>query len=338
MGHATRAVPVVTHLRKRYEVHLFCGGPAVAFLRSKFPNVHRVHRIKPVFIGDRVSLPLVYGRAFATLPMTFASIAKIAALLARRRPIATITDFEAHGTYATLLMRRFFGTRLVEFDNFSAMRFCEPPFELSSDKRRELEAWRGAVRWVVPVADRVLVQSPRDCTPAHPAGRRVPPPVRDEFIRYDGPRGVDGPIVVSLGSRKAPSLPAVLREAGMAAVVYGWGEERREGRVHYRRFHEREYIADLARAPFAVVSANSSALDAIALRKPVLVNPLPGQFEQWFSSRSLEALGVGRHVDTLTPACLAAFANDAPSFRATVEASSFFDNEAVFAALDWAIG
>jgi UDP:flavonoid glycosyltransferase YjiC (YdhE family) len=82
------------------------------------------------------------------------------------------------------------------------------------------------------------------------------------------------------------------------------------------------------------VSGNSSALDALALKKPFLMHPAPGQFEQWYRARSYEALGVARFVRDLTVESLHDFARDCEGYRKRAAEVSVFDNDAVFAELE----
>jgi hypothetical protein len=335
MGHATRAVPILEWLSTRYEVHIFCGGPAYRWLAKKFPNVHWIRRFVSVSVGARSSLPLMLAWAALTLPVTIASILKVAGFVVARRPLVLITDFEGQAVYAALLLRPWLKTRIVECDDWSTLRFAEPPFALTEAERAALARWQRLVRSIVCFADAHLVQGVLRSSLSHPRARYVPPPIRDAFGKYAGALASDGPIVVSLGAaRKLPSLPDVLAKTGLSFVVFGWHEESTEGAVSYRTFSEDEYVAALARAPFAVVSGNSSALDALALKKPFIMHPAPGQFEQRYRARSYEALGVAKFVEDLTVESLVDFARDCERYRERAAEVSVFDNGAVFAELE----
>lgn len=335
MGHATRAVPIIEWLSQRYEVHVFCGGQAYRWLGKKFPNVHWIRRFVSVSVGARSSLPLMLAWATLTFPLTLASILRIAGFIAGRRPLVLITDFEGQATYAALMLRPLLKTRIVECDDWSTLRFAEPPCTLTDTEAATLARWQRLVRSMVVFADAHLVQGALRTSLSHPRARYIPPPIRDEFGKYAGELRTDGPIVVSLGAaRKFPGLPAILAETGLPVVVFGWHEEKTEGAVSYRTFREDEYVAALARAPFAVVSGNSSALDALALKKPFIMHPAPGQFEQWYRARSYETLGVAKFVEDLTADSLRDFARDCERYRKRAEEVSVFDNDAVFAELE----
>lgn len=338
MAHATRAVPMLERLEKSFEVHVFCGGPAYRWLRTKFRHVHWIRRFKAVYLGDHVSIPLVFANAIVTLPLSFLSMAKIGWYVLRTRPSALISDFEALGAYTALFLRPFVKTRIVAFDNFCAARVAEAPFTPDAWEAKQLARWRWTLRAVVPFADTFLVQSVVTPPLTNERARYVPPPIRDVFLRYEGERRTDGPIVVCLGgTRGFDWLPDVLRESGLAFHVYGFSDAKEEGRVSYRLFEDAAYMDSLANAPFSIVRGISSAFDALALGKPVLVAPADGQFEHWYNGRLFESLGVGRLVPSLTAEAIQQFSRDLDGYRRRVEDVTLFDNEKVFGELERAV-
>jgi uncharacterized protein (TIGR00661 family) len=338
MAHATRAVPMLERLGESFEVHVFCGGPAYKWLRAKFPHVHWIRRFKAVYIGDRVSIPLVMAKAVLTLPLSILSVARIGWHIVRHRPSALISDFEAIGVYTALLLRPLVKTKIVAFDNFCAARVAEPPFTPNAHEAKLLARWKRTLRAAVPFADTFLVQSVVSPPLTNPRARFVPPPIRDVFLRYDGELRTDGPIVVCLGgTRGFEWLPEVLRASGLAFHVYGAWEPKDDGLVSYRRFEDAAYLQSLANAPFSIVRGISSAFDALVLKKPIILAPARGQFEHWYNGRMFESLGVGRLVENLTAPAIQEFVRDIASYRDRVADVKFFDNEKVFEELARAV-
>lgn len=336
MGHAVRAEPVIAHLQRRYRVHVFCGGPAHAHLAARFDEVHRIHRPRYFFRGDRVQVGKIYRHVAATAPLFAASTAQLAAHMLRRRPAALISDFEPLSVYAALAVRPRLRVPIVAMSNQALFQHAAPAAAAPGDAWR-LAMLRAQVHSMVPHADRHLVVHF-----ARPAGltrtaRWAPPPVRDAVAARAGEvRRAAGPAVVYLGHRSAGALHDCLRQAGLDVVVYGAAEEEVRDGISYRTFEEASYLDDLARAPFVLNTAgHSSIVDALALGVPVLAYPAAGHFEQELNARALESLGCGGHLRGPDPRVIRAFAHRAQ--RMAPARLGLPDNPAFFRALDQAL-
>lgn len=69
-----------------------------------------------------------------------------------------------------------------------------------------------------------------------------------------------------------------------------------------------DFPRDLARCGGVIANAGFSlASEAVALGRRLLVKPLAGQFEQETNARTLEILGMGRHLATLDPQAVSAW-------------------------------
>lgn len=336
MGHAVRAEPVIAHLARRYRVHVFCGGPAHDHLASRFGEVHRIHRPRYFFRGDRVQVGRIYGHVAATAPLFAASAGQIAAHLLRHRPAALVSDFEPLSVYAALAVRPRLRVPVVAMSNQALFRHAPPPAAAPGDAWR-LAILRAQVQSMVPHADRHLVIHFARPAELRGAARWAPPPVRDAVVARAGEaRRADGPAVVYLGHRSPDALHDCLRAAGLDLVVYGAAREHTRDGIPYRTFEEASYLDDLARAPFVLNTAgHSSIVDALALGVPVLAYPAAGHHEQELNARALEELGCGGHLRRPDPAAIRAFAHRAA--RMAPARLGLPDNDAFFGALDGAL-
>ncbi len=156
MGHAVRAEPIIAHLRRRYRVHVFCGGPARAHLAGRFEEVHRIHRPRYFFRGDRVRVGRIYGHVAATAPLFAASTAQLAAHMLRHRPAALISDFEPLSVYAALAVRARLRVPIIAMSNQALFQHAAPAAGARGDAWR-LAVLRAQVHSMVPHADRHLV-------------------------------------------------------------------------------------------------------------------------------------------------------------------------------------
>jgi uncharacterized protein (TIGR00661 family) len=337
MGHITRAVPMLERLNKNYEVHVFCSGQANAWIKRQFPNIHQNHAIKAATAGGKISLPLVVARALVEFPKSLFYLFRIALFILINRPVALITDFEAHAVYAALLVKPFYRVPIISCDHWTTIRLSERPFELNEQDLKDLARWQKTIKIVSGYADRYLVHGTMKTKLSDPRARYVPTPVRDSFLKASKSTSEAGAIVVSMGHLAPPDLTAVLEGSKNQFVIYGSKAPRREKNIEYKAFNEEEFIGSLQRAPFVIVSANSSAIDALAVGKPLLYCPTKGQFEQKFCGKMFEYLGVAKLVEELTSQSIDQFSSQTAVYREAALKLDIFDNEALFQELEKAI-
>jgi uncharacterized protein (TIGR00661 family) len=337
MGHVTRAVPVISRLSGSYEIHIFCSGQANSWIGKQFPHVHQNHAIKGASAGGKIRLPLVVARAMVELPKSIFFILRIAVFILVHRPVALITDFEAHSVYAALLVRKLFHVPIISCDHWTALRISARPFALTAADDRELQRWQKTIKIISGFADRFLVHGTLKTELNEKRAKYVPTPVRDAFLEARNRVSNEGPVVVSMGHLAPANLTDTLERSRLEFVIYGSKHPRKEKNVEYKRFDEAEFIRSLQSAPFVIVSANSSAIDALAVGKPLLYCPTQGQFEQKFCGKMFEHLGVARLIEELTPESIEGFSAEAKTYRENVAKLDIFDNDSLAREIDTAI-
>lgn len=329
MGHVTRAVPILQRLSQDYEVHIFCSGQANGWIAQQFPHVHQNHAIKAATAGGKISLPLVVARAFVELPKSFFYIFRIALFILLNRPKALITDFEAHSVYASLLVRKLFRVPIISCDHWTTLRLSERPFELNEQDIQDLTRWQKSIKMVSPFADRYLIHGTMKTKLSEAKARYVPTPVRDSFLQANKGLTDKGPVVVSLGHLAPPDLTEILESSRHEFVIFGSKNPRKTKNVLYKAFNEAEFIQALQNTPFVIVAANSSAIDALAVGKPLLYCPSPGQFEQKYCGKMFEYLGVAKLINQLSAQEIDSFDSQLETYKKNIAKLDIFDNEAL---------
>ena len=337
MGHVTRAVPLLTRLSKKYDVHIFCSGQANKWIAKQFPYVHQNHAIKAATAGGKISLPMVIGRAVIELPKSFFYIFRIAAFILINRPKAIISDFEAHSIYGALLVRKLYRVPIISCDHWTTLRLSSRPFELTEQDELDLLRWQKSIKMVSPFADRYLVHGTMQTKLSAENARYVPTPVRDAFIEAGKNISSDGPVVVSMGHLAPASLSSVLEGSKMEFVIYGSNNPRKVKNVEYKAFNEPEFIKALQRSPFVIVSANSSAIDALAVKKPLLYCPTAGQFEQKYCGKMFEYLGVAKLVEDLSSSVIDNFKTNLKTYEENIQKINIFNNDYLYEEIENAI-
>jgi UDP:flavonoid glycosyltransferase YjiC (YdhE family) len=174
---------------------------------------------------------------------------------------------------------------------------------------------------------------------AHKA-RFVPCAIRPEVLARKHRTRTDGPVLVYQTSSSNKDLPGTLQEAakrtGLTYVVYGMGRVGVEGAVEYRAFSESGFLDDLAAAPFIIVNGgHSTMVEAMCLGKPVLSEPIQGQYEQQANATALEIMGVGKGVRKMSADAIVDFAVRVPAMREKIgQYAHVADNEGLVRAVE----
>jgi uncharacterized protein (TIGR00661 family) len=172
----------------------------------------------------------------------------------------------------------------------------------------------------------------------------VPTGVRSLVTSYRGRTSSDGPVLVYQTSASNQDLFHTLcestRRSDLSFLVYGAGRASVElaGRIVYRAFSERSFVADLARAPFVITNGgHTTIVEALALGKPVLAEPIGEHYEQAINAYGLQALGVGQGTAKLSPQDILEFARRAPELGRRARALELGDSAALVSAIEHAL-
>ncbi len=330
MGHATRNIPLLKRLEKDYEVHIFCSGQANKWLSGQFNHVHQNHAIKSASVGGKINIGLVILRALVEMPKSFFYIFRISFFILRHRPEAIISDFEAHSVYAATLLKPFISTPIISCDHWTTLRLSERPFDLTNEELRELKKWQKTIKIVSPSANHYLVHKTMQTKLSDERAKYVPTPVRDSFLEAGKDTTQNGAVVVSMGHLTPASLSSVLQQSHMDFIIYGSKNPRIDKNVEYRTFDEDQFIQSLQSSPFVIVSANSSAIDALAFKKPLLYIPTAGQFEQYYCGKMFEYIGVAKLISELTASSINDFSNNLAPYQDKAKELDIFDNDLLY--------
>ena len=347
MGHATRCAPVIVALRERgYRVEVFCGGRVAEYLRKRTGPVTEHFFIKLIYENNQLSMWKSFTDAFSRVVPMLGEAVRLLVRLLRERPVAVVSDFEFMLAWLGWWTR----TPVIACDNMHVLPHGQMPKPQTAEDKKDEAAVNRSIWWSMPVVDRVLItsfyQPPLKNDVDAAKVRYVPCVARPEVLRRAGRTTSSGPILVYQTSSTNLDLPGTLALAAdqgqLDFVVYGMGRTGSEagGHVVYKPFSEDEFLDDLAAAPFVIVNGgHSTIVEALALGKPVLCEPIRRQYEQKANAIGLAELGVGRGVDKMDDTAILDFARQAPVMRARAArlSATVVDNEVLFDALEQAI-
>jgi uncharacterized protein (TIGR00661 family) len=300
MGHATRSWPVIRHFSERYEVHVFAGGRVHEYLVSRVEHLHWIQTLALVYRDNRVDVGASVRTNFAHLAQIIWSFVKFISLALALRPHVLVTDFEAISTYASFPLR----LKTVAFDNQHILRRAAVRYPARYE--RDARAASRAIFWTVPWANRYVISTFFLAPITRPHTRIVPPVVRPEVLELSPVAG--DTVLVYQTSDSNRRLVPVLNQVDARFVVYGLHRDQEIGNCTLRAFSEVRFLEDLARARAVITNGGHTLItEALALGKPVLCEPVLGQFEQALNALVIDELGYGAAVDCLTPDAVRSF-------------------------------
>jgi uncharacterized protein (TIGR00661 family) len=336
-GHATRVRTIVEELRREHEIVLFAPHVAYDFLYDIYQDavdvdVRRIPGLEFSYNGRRVSYfrsirqSLPYLRNLSTL------VSRMERLLHDEQPDLIITDFEPALPRAAKRV----GLPFLSFDHQHFLT----AFDLSS---LPWPLWLKAQSIAMTInlfytGQKETIISSFFSPPLRPGCRNVSSVgvlLRRELQQA---RPVDDQhLLVYLRRFAPPRLMQALRRCGRRVLVYGLGEQPRDGNLHYYEVNETGFLDDLISCHALISNAGNQLVgEALSLQKPVLAIPEEGNFEQSVNAHFLDltGYGIGHDVHTFTDMDLSNFLDRVPDYRMQIEPEKVIGNRAALQAIN----
>lgn len=210
-----------------------------------------------------------------------------------------IVDFEP----LTARAARRSGIRTTLFDNQTAAFFGHPlPGRLRryrAQLRLFVRAYYGGVGWPA----RILTYSLVEADPVLPNQIVVPPCIRKEVANLQPSSGEHLLYYKSIGGLPDGLLDFARAHPSVEVRVYaphGRAVAGMPDNLRLREHDNSQFLEDFASCRAYITNAGfESIAEAIHLRKPLVVIPIAGQWEQQINAHLIEASGLGRSMQTL---------------------------------------
>lgn len=327
-GHAMRALAVA----RRFPEHEYLfvsydagarilGGEYPVFESEGLPTVVRNHRLD----GTRTLLAAL--RAFRDQKR---HINRIVSCIERFRPDAALTDYE----YFVPRACRKIGLPCLSFDHQHVITCCShpvPPSQALSYMTTYL-----SIRGLFSTASDYMVTSffrPRVRRTA--TARFVPPLLRERVSRATP--SVSDHVVAYRSHPPSEHFLPFLKRIRRPVMVYGFGTDREDGNLRFKKRSEEGFLEDLASCSYVICSGGHTLMsEALFLGKPVMSFPIGSLFEQFLNGFYLERLGYGSLMTDYAPQGrgVDSFERDLERFRGNIARGSFFGNDEIFSVLD----
>ncbi len=335
MGHAMRSRVILEHLvGAGHSVEIMASGRASDFLTKRFAGVNRINGLHMILEENRVR----YGKTLWANVLDGAmglphSIAAYFELIKRFEPEVVISDFESW-TYLYAKQQRL---PILSIDNMQIIHRCQLPDDIIGKNRMNFEVTKAFIKTKLPGCDAYYITSFFRPPTRKPDTTLFPPILRPEILAAKPTVG-DHLLVYQAGPNAA--LETALAKADLPCRIYGMRpglkEEHRDGKLRYRPFSEETFIADLASSRGVIAAGGFTLMgEAVFLHKPMLSEPLAGQFEQILNARYLEKEGFGMYAANLDDAAtVPRFLAKIPDYAKALAGYHQDGNREILAAVD----
>jgi len=327
-GHAARSRVLIERLRAEgHVVRIFTGGDAEAMFAGD-PDLERVPLMRFAYLKGRLSLARSIlrnaGIAAQLLTMTGPTIGTLSRRSRRERPDLVVTDFEP---FLCRVGKRA-GVPVVCVDHQHCLSDTVLPRlgRLGDDLSGRILSL--GVPRVSHSPHRVVssfAHFPRRAgSDALLVGCFLRPRVAALAREGSPPRSGRVTVYVKESALLERILP-VLRSREETFEVWSDLPAREEvgGNIALRPLHPTAFLESLAAGEWLLSTAGNQGLgEALALGRPVLAIPVPGQTEQEYNGLALERSGCGRNLSlqALSGDALDAFARERPRHLAALRA------------------
>ena len=342
MGHAIRSRVILDELVQRHDVQVVVSGRAHDYLAKRANDHLQVKKIWGFTIvtednevrNFRTLLQNVKGALTGGWPRNIRAYFEIAD---RFRPDVVISDFES---WSYLYGVNHF-VPVVSVDNMQIVNRCRHDKDVIAGQEAAFQLAKSIIKAKVPGAYHYLIT-----TFFRPEIRKKrtslhPPVLRPEILAARSEPGSH--LLVYQTYTTNDDLPELLRRAGIECRVYGLRrdlkEDQREGNLLYRPFSEERFVDDLRTCRAVVASAGFTLMgEAVYLHKPMLAEPVAGQFEQILNARYLQKEGYGLATGGITEPVLAEFLARTPEFERNLSRYSQDGNKDLLSKLESVLG
>ncbi len=295
-GHTSRVIAMSDALRKRgHKVTFCCGGTAREILESRGEHVIPVPALRQVMVDNQIRLLRTFGCNLGTVLNLRRIVGRLAERLEAESPDLLITDFEAFSPRAAARL----GLPVLSFNHQQVVTELE--YELPPQYRAEAALAATAIRLIAPKnPTHTLLTSFFFGPLRHPdTTTLIPPIIRTEVQRLE-PSDGDEVLVYYNQSDGTDGVIDALANVDARFTLYNFDTPPNPDRYPNITFKEPSiegFANDLAACKAVICTAGFTLIsEALYLRKPLLVVPNRGIFEQTINAIFLQQKGFGAAV------------------------------------------
>ena len=327
-GHLSRSLSVVQHLPDHQL--LFAGGGSVLELRQQGYDVHELPMLATLYKDTRVDFLATATNALKVLSGSRKVVNDLVKVVERFDPHLIITDYE----YFVPLAAKRLGRPCISLDHQHILTLCHYKHPKGQGLNRLLTCL--PISRLYSNATHYLVSSFFELPPLDPRRTEVLPPILRKYLWDLSPSQGDHVLVYTSGGAYAALLPH-LEQLKRPCYIYGFGEERRQGNLHFKAYSVEGFLGDLASCRYVVSNGGHNLIsEALFYDKPVVCLPIHFLYEQFMNGYFLKEFGFGEFSITLEnfPEVLLRMEKNTEAHAKRIKQFNFWGNDQVVARLE----
>lgn len=296
-GHWTRSLEVIRYISKKHKVRTLASGTSYKFMRLHLKDIEKIGGFNITYINNRLVFSLSFLICLIKLPLIKIYNLKMFKSFFSFKPDLIISDFEPFSSWLGFLTR----TPVITVDNqhiikTSVGRVCvqHALFSIFTNLFIPFRTKSLALSFFIPKNrdNKTII---------------VPPVLRKEIFNIK-PK-YDNFIMVYQTSKNYKRILKILNKfPDENFIIPDSKKHGKVGNVSFYGFDDKIFLDDLGNCKAVITNGGFSLIsEALYLKKPVLSEPVRGQFEQYVNGYYVEKLGFGKFCRKLNTKVLREF-------------------------------
>jgi uncharacterized protein (TIGR00661 family) len=321
LGHASRSVPIIYGLLKRYDVKILVGSKRSGnFLKKKFKNVIAYDGVRFIYEKNSVNALKTITKNAKNILSRSSNLRKIYLTIRKYNPDILLTDCD----FLTMLIANLFKMPVICICNIHA--FTKMKFKVPKKYRRTYYIQKMIIKSLGTSIDHHVITTFFNLPVKSKNVILVPPILRKEILRLKPSR--KGHYLVYQTSPTNNRLFKILKSFDKKFIVYGLDKNEIDKNITFRKTNQKQFFKDFKDCRACIANGGYSFIsEAVYLHKPVFCIPIKGAFEQAFNSLQIKRLGYGDMCDKVSRKALNHFIENNEKYYNNLSKYKMEDNK-----------
>ena len=336
LGHYSRSKLVIDYLiKKGYKVKIITSDKPYDLLKKDY-DVEKIERINFVYSNNRVNYTKTLYSNFVKFPrIVRESMRKTKKIFHEFKPDLAISDVEIFTTRTA----RKFRIPIIAIDNIhsiartNARKVVKKKYKIfEAEQRSFIEILTPKTKFL----KHYFITSFFNAKPTRKKTTIIPSLIREEIIELKNSKEKDYVLVYQTSKTNKHLFPALKEIKKEAFIIYGFDIEKKEKNLTFKKTNvSNEFLKDLSECKAIITNGGFSLIsEAIFLGKPILSNPVSGQFEQILNASQVEKEGYGMFVSKITSDKIKLFLRNLDNYKQNLAKYSQIDNKTSFSEIE----
>ena len=328
LGHYARSKVVIDFLlNEGHEVKVLTADRVYKLMKEHY-DVEEISRISFVYKNNRVNYTRTIYKNFVAFPAIIKNgLRKTSKIFKEFQPDLVISDFEY---FSTKIASRN-SVPIISIDNIHSLTRTNAPSYVKK-KYKMIETEQKSLLKILSPRSKYFMHyfivSFFDAKPNRIKTTVIPPLIRDCIIESSTAE-INNHILVYQTSKTNKKLFPALKEVSKEKfIVYGFDEAKIDQNLVFKKTSGGDtFLKDLSTAKAVITNGGFSLMsESVFLHKPVLSNPVSGQFEQIMNATMLENNGYGMFAKRISSDNIKLFLRNLDNYKSNLENYKQQDN------------